>query len=464
MDNQQLWTLTSAECMLLSHTTHSGPILKKCPKLPVVYWPDGRVCFPVTMWLIECSRNRRASHSASRRGSTSTTDASLISLFVRYMANSAIEFENMSDDHMFHWANQLAAERDLSNSLLPRRHTTQIGRIMRKAIQFLLWYQDSFLQHRSLIGRDIGCQVRITEEHGRSRKGHAFQYMQHRAIPKNSVPNDVKPIGHAQITKLYDAIRHSTRNAYVRSRRRHTLRILEAVGGRRLEISQITVDDVRKAFATEMLVIKSVKRSDGKSRQVPVDRSWIAPVIDFIETQRKRLVNDLIRDGVIEADPGFLFLGIRGHVISEETITKEVTTLARLADISEKACPHMFRHRFITIQVAYRLKEYIDQELPMDVAHTILTKVAELTGHRDPMSLWRYIDLGFDELKVWDTAERVLRFRARAEGTLRQLETLLQETEGCFSQSALTQAMDLLRNVADVELGTGTGQENTLNR
>lgn len=403
------------------------------------------------MWLIECSKNRRANHSASRRGRTSTTDASLISLFVRYVANEAIGFEDMSDDHMFHWANQLAAERDPSNSLLPRRNTTQIGRIMRKAIQFLLWFQDSFVHHRSLIGRNADCQIRITEEYGRSRKGHAFQYMQHRAIPKNSVPNDVKPIGHALITKLYDAIRQSTQNAYVRSRRQTTLRLLEAVGGRRLEISQITVNDIRNAFATELLVIRSVKRSDGRSRQVPVDRSWIRPVIEFIEMHRKRLVDHLIGEGVIKEDSGMLLLGIRGRAISEETITKEVTTLARLAGISEKTCPHMFRHRFITIQVAYRLKEYVGQALPMDVAHTILTKVAELTGHRDPMSLWHYIDLGFDELKVWDTAERVLRLRARAEGTLRQLETLLREAEDGLSQRALVQAMDLLRDVAGQE-------------
>lgn len=451
MDKTQLWALTSAKCMLHSHTTHSGPILKQSPHLPIVYWPNDRVCFPVTMWLIETSRNRGANNSASKRGRTSTTDASLISLFVRYIANEAIGFEDMSDDHMFHWASQLAAERDPSNSLLPRRKSTQIGRIMRKAIQFLLWFQDSFVHHRSLIGRNADCQVRITEEHGRSRKGHAFQYMQHRAIPNNSVSNDVKPIGHALITKLYDAIRKSTQNAYVRSRRQTTLRLLEAVGGRRLEISQITVDDIYNAFATEMLVIRSVKRSDGKSRQVPVDRSWISPVIEFIETHRKRLVDDLIGDRVIKEDSGMLLLGIGGRAISEETITKEVTTLARLAGISEKTCPHMFRHRFITIQVAYRLKEYVGQALPMDVAHTILTKVAELTGHRDPMSLWHYIDLGFDELKVWDTAERVLQFRARAEGTLRGLETLLQENGGAPSKATLEKAIGMLRHAIDLE-------------
>ena len=111
----------------------------------------------------------------------------------------------------------------------------------------------------------------------------------------------------------------------------------------------------------------------------------------------------------------------------------------------------MFRHRFITIQVAHRLKEYIGQHLPMDVAHSILVKVAELTGHKDPMSLWKYIDLAWDELRVWDVAERVLRFRARAEGSLRQIETLMRDNAGELSNSTLTRAMQVLRDLVDYD-------------
>ena len=166
----------------------------------------------------------------------------------------------------------------------------------------------------------------------------------------------------------------------------------------------------------------------------------------FIETQRKRLVERLLAAGTIENDSGHLFLGVRGRAISEEIITKKVNTLAKLAGIDEKTCPHMFRHRFTTIQVAIRLKEYGNQRLPMDVAHTILVKVAELTGHSNPDSLAPYIDLAFDELGAWDTAERVLHLRSGDEALYRRLQIITREFESTNDPKFLSDAIEVLKD------------------
>ena len=96
--------------------------------------------------------------------------------------------------------------------------------------------------------------------------------------------------------------------------------------------------------------------------------------------------------GKLNSDPGYLFLSeITGLPLCEQTITKEISLLRIIAGINEKACGHMFRHRFITLQIIYRLKEYIGKELPMDIAHVILTKVASITGHKGIKGLISYL-------------------------------------------------------------------------
>jgi hypothetical protein len=52
---------------------------------------------------------------------------------------------------------------------------------------------------------------------------------------------------------------------------------------------------------------------------------------------------------------------------------------------------------------------------------TILTKVASMTGHKNIESLWVYIDLAFEEMGIWDTAESVINMRLNAESAHREL-------------------------------------------
>ena len=250
----------------------------------------------------------------------------------------------------------------------------------------------------------------------------------HPAIPKDDVPQDVKPIGHGVITALYNVIPKSSKILYIQKRRQQLLRLLEATGGRRIEISELLCSDIERAFETGKLRMRVAKSQRDKLRDVPVAKEWIEPISIFIQTHRKRLVRRLIGEGKLGKDTGYLFISeISGQPLSEETITSEISALRRIAGINEKACAHMFRHRFITLQVVYRLKGYIGQELPMDTAHVILTKVASITGHKNPISLMPYIDLAYQEMGVWDTAEKVLMLKSKTEAAYRQMQTFEYE-------------------------------------
>ena len=149
----------------------------------------------------------------------------------------------------------------------------------------------------------------------------------------------------------------------MRKRRQNTLRLLEATGGRRIELPNLTIEDIERAHKTGKLTLWTAKQNSYKTREIPIHRGWLEPISIFMDTHRRRLVKGLLEESIIEKDSGYLLLSSKGEKISEETITREVNKLAKIAGINEKACPHMFRHRFITIQVATRLKEYGKQEL-----------------------------------------------------------------------------------------------------
>ncbi len=442
----QLWALTDKECRLFGYLEPTGPKLRKASKVPIMHWPDGTVCWPVTVWLVECSKDKFNDLNRGKRGGTLTTYASLISALVRYVDEINVAFESLTDDNIFDWVERLKKEPDRRSSWSPRRKMVQIGRIVRQALYFLLWYQGYFLQTHKLIGTSDDYQIRVSHKEGRGKRSYNFTYIHHRAIPKEDVSQEVKPIGHGNISLLYDAVVHSTDNIYVRKRRQNTLRLLEAMGGRRIELPNITLEDIKRAHKTGKLTLWTAKQNGHKTREIPIHRNWLEPISMFIDTHRKRLVKGLIKEGIIEKDSGYLLLGSKGEKISEETITREINRLAKIAGINEKVCPHMFRHRFVTIQVAIRLKEYGKQELPMDVAHTILVKVATLTGHSDPRSLEPYIHLAFAELSDWDTAERVLRLRSGAEALHRQLQTFAQELEETHDPQILLSAIEVLKD------------------
>jgi len=424
-DRHQLWSFADSDCQIpIIGSDGNGIRKRKCKKAPVMHWPDSSVCWPVTSWLLS---KYKGLSTKSARGSSAGTYASLLSHLVRFVYEKDISFSDLHDDHMYEWAEQLRVESDHRNGLFRQRKNSQIGRIMRLGLAFLQWYQNAFLYQpdKVLVGTKADrAQIKISQKQGQ-RGRFKFGYVDHPAIPKDGVPQDVKPISRSVITALYDVIPKSTKSIYVQKRRQQLLRLLEATGGRRIEISELRCSDIEIAYETTKLRMRVAKSQRDRFREVPIAKEWVEPIYIFIRTHRKKLIKRLIAEGKIDKDPGHLFLSeTGGQPLSEETITSEISLLRRIARIDEKVCAHMFRHRFITLQVIYRLKGYIGQELPMDTAHVILTKVASITGHKNPLSLMPYVDLAYQEMGAWDTSEKVLMLRSKAEAAYRNIQTL----------------------------------------
>jgi len=418
----QLWKKTDNRCRLLDEVTPNGATMKSAPGVPIIFWPDRSVCWAATMYLVEVASAYIDSETTNKRG-TPTIVASNLSFLIRFTHQRRKTFGNLCDDDIQAWVKELQDEKDSTNPTLLRRCNTQVGRIVRAGLIFLKWYQNHLLDGDYLIGYSIECRITI-EDQVQVRRTSDIQCVGHRHLPVNSTPEDVKPAGHHNITLLYDAMRYVVKNPSVRKRDENILRLLEATGGRRIEVACLAVDDIKRAYLSGSLHLNTAKIGPNEGRDIPVCKEWLMPVVLYINTHRKKLVSRKIKDGKIDADSGYLFLNTSsGMPLPEKTITKYISRLRQAAGITDKMCAHMFRHRFITIQVATRLKSYTEQSLPMDVADSILTKVAQLTGHQDPQSLKPYIHLAFEELNIWDTSDKVLAMRSKLEGAYREIQT-----------------------------------------
>lgn len=418
---RQLYKLTDERCTVNHFVSKTGKGKQSSPKVPVMFYPDGTVCWPITFYLVNKYKSIRIKIGA--RGGSIGSYASNLSHIVRFVFRNKINLEDLNDEYIHEFSRDLMQEKDVNPINDKRRNTSQVGKIIRKTLNLIKWHQDNCMLNDSLIG-EYDAQITISYKEC-TKNGYKFTYIHHESIPTESVPEDISAIANERIADLYDGAAKSTNNLYVRMRRQNTLRLFECSGARRIEISKIRVSDIEEAFETGRLRVYTAKhKSDNDFRIVPVAQMWMTPILQFINGPRKSLIQALIEKNKISEDPGFLLVGLYGKPLSEETLTREISLCRNLAGIGEKTCAKMFRHRFITLQVVRRLLDYKDRRLPDQLAEVILTKVCSLTGHRHWQSLWPYLDLALDELGVWDTSEKALSLRSSLEAALRKVQTL----------------------------------------
>jgi len=394
--------------------------------------------------------------SLLRRGravGTVNTYASELAHLLRFLYDRRLEFEDLDDDVIHSFSEMLENETDLRTFGAKRRGGRQVNKIIRRSLTFIEWYQELMPLDRRLIG-EFGAEAQITVERRKMEiKGRRIRYLWHESMVSEDVARDVKPMAREILSRFLDASKKLAKNRYIQHRARIMLILLADTGARRSEISLVTIADIEQSLrrGNGKLRLKTAKRENWKEREVPIPNATLDAIMSFIKVQRAMHVRRLKKVKAIHKDPGWLFLNHRGDRLHMETITQDIARLRRIAGISERATAHMLRHRWITIQVLERLKSYIGQKLPLDVASTILTQVASLTGHKQIESLWTYIDLAFEEMGVWDTAQAVINMRMNAESAYRELREIreLHRDGSRLTKEELTRVDSLLHDLLE---------------
>jgi integrase len=152
-----------------------------------------------------------------------------------------------------------------------------------------------------------------------------------------------------------------------------------------------------------MLLVPTLKKRGGQAmyRYLPISRADIAFILQYAEIHRRPIIRRKLKG---KSDHGILLVnGVTGGPLQPNSITQEIRQLAQAAKIKGKACPHMFRHRFLTKLFVALIEQHnienTDQfrRLLID-GEELKQKVAEWSGHSSLESLDHYIDLAFDEV------------------------------------------------------------------
>ncbi|WP_422422252.1 tyrosine-type recombinase/integrase [Pseudomonas sp. GZD-222] len=422
-------------------------IVTEADNIPTLRWSNGAWCVEANMWILELYDRGL---SRSDRGGTLLSYATNISHLIRYCEAQNTKFLDITDLQFNFFVRTLFGERR-QDGMKPRTQNTVVN-ISRNCIDFIAFLAEEFhldprLSIRTIEKISIGPNGKKTMRRGKT----------HSAIPMPSRIEERFPVNLETIKRLRLAAAADIKSSsYVKARRRVMLRCMEMLGARRTEISLLKVNDIYSALKNGYLRVATLKRRDKtgtldssfekiSKREIPISRTDAKLLADFVTYSRAPLAKKL------NVTHDYLFLNENtGERLTPNTFTSEVRKIAKLAGVLETVSPHLFRHRFITkIFVAEILKVKADSlgDFNRAILDTefLKRKVQELTGHRSPESLDRYIHIAWDEAMGLTNALPKIQTHIEIDSIREQAVSLLATLANEGSPSRETKALlDLL--------------------
>jgi len=438
MTSHKLYELTSSDFRLPHHVDRDGKIFTSVANdIPTICWPDGTWCLPANIYMLDLySRGR----SRKNGGGTLLAYAANISHLLRYCSKNGIPLHNLSDNQFTFFMGTLSAERRDGPDGPLLRNSNSVINIGRKCLEFLHLI-GGFYGVKNFVGPrgQILAELRVFTKKSVSIRASpaSYSYWHHRSFPVSAVTSRRKAISGKAVAALRGAVYASAPGPYLRKRRYILLKLLEITGGRRSEVAGITIASVHAAarMSAPMLEVPTAKRRELQTRLIPISRYDVNFLIEFIEKNRAVLVRNIIGKGI---DSGFLLVsGTTAQALRPNTITQEISILAKIAGIPGQTCPHMFRHRYITklfVALIERHKfENVDFFRRTILCNEkIMREIQQWTGHSSLQSLEHYIDLAFEEISNFKKTVSLVQ---------------VQQTLSSF-------AGDLLEISADLEIAT----------
>lgn len=446
-----------------SHIEH-----QTIPFFPFMYWPDGRPCEAVNMYFLTIAHRIH--------GRTLETYASELSPFIRFCFHRTLGFHSLTDGEIFQLSKDLQEERHKYRTEERVRNHNTVRTILGRCITFLFWYQRTLLSASvgHLISEEgAGGQITVVRKtYKLPNRRRTITYFEHRAMPARESREPKTPIASTVIESLEKCVDdlalrgesnpHFSRRFksnpdmllshlhYMRSRRHFLIWMMKRTGLRPAELVEISTEAHEKVLVLKKILIPTMKRRRATAplRQFPILLND-ALVFHRYLIARKKFLTTLRANGK-DSKTDALFLGLDGLGIKKSSLERDFSRLAVLAGFQDtQVCLSMFRHRFITLEVIAHITEFMHGtgKTRHLMTHTdyesILKRVAEKTGHGDPMSLWHYIDLAWAEMNVWGGVDKAIERWHAADDLFKQLLELQHELA-----SAPQEVREMLSSIA----------------
>ena len=435
----KLYSLSGSDFKLPSHLDDWGKVSSvQAHSLPLVEWPDGSWCFHANAFL---QNHLNQGLSKNINGGTLATYAAQLTHLLRFCYDRGIQLQELSNSDFTRFVHSLIEEKDDRDPTLFCRDANTVIAISRLALKFLSHVGRTF-HNPGFVGPEgqiaiIVEWVKAPEERNRNNgRGTEIEVWTHGAIPKPSPQKKRSPISSTAVAAITAAVKGISKTSFLRVRRYALLLLLEVTGARRSEIAMLTVQDVRDAYEMDdpMLRLRTIKRRGDRVayRMLPITRGDAKHLIDYIKFHRSPVVKATCGEA---NDSGILLISqTTGRGLAPNTITQEIYHLRIIAGIEEKACAHMFRHRFVT-KTLVALIEHCNVEdkesfrTALKGRYDLLDRLRQYTGHSSMQSLDRYIDLAFAEISKFPTHDDQVRAARSVEVALRKLEEILNICE-----------------------------------
>lgn len=356
--------------------------------VPFLCWPDGTPNNYANLYMLGLIDKKL---STTGRGGTLRQYAYAVGRYITFCYANRVGLLELSNAEFSLFIRSLR----VSSSGKSNSETTVItnGKIVLEFLSYL-----EALQGVNVVARRLGA-TRRSASHTYNGRAFEVQTWSHPSFGTPSPKKRRSAIETGTIGALVNAAEKSSSDDYVVARRQMLLKVLEITGARIGECSNLRVADVHAARETLMLKLNTLKRREPHTRELPVLRQDLADIEKFL------MLRKIAVKQVKAKDDGLLFFSVRtGRGMSTEALGNEIGILRRLADITEQASAHLFRHRFVT-KIIIHLIEAHEFESPQHMRRalqeieSLKVIVCEWTGHASLSSLDNYIDTAFSEWK-----------------------------------------------------------------
>lgn len=460
MKKRKLYHLTAKnfELPLYVDIDRRRVTLAPADSIPMLHWPDGRWCMSANIYMLQLYGRCLSRKSG---GGTLLTYATNISHLIRHCFYNNKDFIDLTDNDFTFFLKTLQGERRARNPEVFARDANSVIAIGRCCLDFLTcvgrFHADTnFIGPKGrIIAQQKEFEIKI-EGRGRPKGALLKKYWHHRSFPTPDPKKRRLPISTKNADKLRKAVLPASNTIFLRKRRYVMLKLLEITGGRRYEITHITVDSVDQAanMSEPQLKIPTIKKNGGgeETRLLPISRHDVIFLKEYIDKNRRRIIRKTCG---LHNDEGLLLISeTSGHGLRANTITQEVSILCKEAKIIEKACPHMFRHRFIT-KLFVALIEQHKFENGDDFRQALLDTealkqiVQQWTGHTDVKSLDIYIHLAFEEVAGFKRTYNLVTASRVVESFRTTLQQFREEVRGGASPAEIALQLERLIDAVD---------------
>lgn len=365
---------------------------------PYILDKNGKFDWEANLYLVDYSGSN-LTYGIRPQPSTIVAHSRSISILLSFIEDkSSLTLFSFKDEHFYEFVKYLES-RKIDNGTI-KIHC-------RKAIDYFLYLQEKYTDLNLITDKsssDKKYQIHVTKKSFNA-GGKIKEYYDHKSFDGLiKVTEEIDYIRDDEFIDWLDAINHTkihpTPSKIIKLRWESISYLLDATGSRISELVKFTRSMFKSAYspladADGEVDISSIPVNKGKNkggfRTIPISNGVIQLVMSYIDTIEAEWP-DMHHDQLfVNAENGKPLTGgyLKNYSLS---VIKNSKYSVRLKHVNN----HSFRHRFITLNIARKIKEYASNSPFTNLLSVAMNAVRKLTLHASASSMSTYVHLAQD--------------------------------------------------------------------